>query len=463
MEEAKKSENTLIDFIRRAIAEHEQSPEYAEARNARRYYEGDNTTIAGHKHLIYDEMGNKYEDIWTPNHKLASGFFTMAVNQRQSFLLANGVSFNDDATKDRLGTAQKPFDTQISLAMTEALIGGVSWTFFNEDHCEIFEREGFKPFPDEDDGAIKAGLRVWRLADDKPRVVYLFEMDGYTIFKEDRETRELSIYKPFRRYRLRSVRSAVMEEIFDGEPYPAFPIIPLYANRRGTSLLHGKQATIDALDTGRSTQVNNVDSNLLYFLFEGFEGMGGFDIVKAISDLRKLHGLATPPADDNARITPHTVEAPFEGTRTTIEEIKEQLNFDFSVFNPQSVISSSDTATAIRAAYELLNVATNVFEVQQLQPYVLQILELAGIKDEKPTFKRDAITNVQEQMQTLLMLAPYVDEQYIREAGMTLLGDIDKIEEVSSRMEADALARLASDTNPSQDENLQEGENGQTE
>lgn len=433
------------DFIRRAIAAHIASTAYQEARASRSYYHGDNETIAQRQNLIYDEFGKAHVDTWTPNNKLKSLWYHNAVNQRVSYLLAaDGVTFAKPDTKRKLETPQFRLDAQVSLATMEAYIGGESYSFLNNDHLEVFDFEHYVKIPDERDGSMKMGIRYWRLAKDTPLTAYLFELDGYTVFREDAEKRLVTDGKKLP-YRQTVTRSAVSEEITPGEPYPGFPIVPLSCNRRGTPLLHGIRDTLDALDLSHSTSVNHVDSDFVYWLFEGYGGMDKFDIAKALADLRILHGLATQNYGEQsgARITPHTVQAPFEGLHTTIEEIKRQLNADFSVFDPQLISASGNaTATEIRAAYEPLNVETNMFENLHLIPYMSRILELAKI-DDTFTFKRDAITNRMEEMQTLIMLAPYVDAEYIREAGMTILGDADRVEEVARRMDAEAAARLA--------------------
>lgn len=431
------------DFIRRAIAAHQASAAYREAQTSRRYYYGENETISERQNLIYDEYGKAYKDIWTPNNKLKSHWYHNAIDQRVSYLLAaDGVTFSKPDTKKRLETPKRRFDTQIFIAASEAFIGGTSYSFFNADHIDVFDFESYVEILDETDGSMKMGIRYWRLADDTPQTVFVFRLESYDIFRED-ENKTLLPVELECPYRKNVVRSAVSEEITPGAPYSGFPIVPLSCNRRRTPLLAGNRDTIDALDIARSTSVNHVESDTLYWLFEGLQGMDKFDIVKAIADLRRIHGLATPPAGSDARITPHTVQAPFEGLHTTIEEVRRQLNSDFAVFDPQLIAASGNaTATQIRAAYDPLNVTTNVFELEHLIPYVSQILELAEIDDDF-SFKRDAITNRQEEMQTLIMLAPYLDAEYVRKAGMTILGDADRFEEVTRRMDADAAARLA--------------------
>lgn len=451
------------DFIRRAIAAHVSSTAYQEAQTSRSYYHGDNETIAKRQNLLYDEFGKAHVDTWTPNNKLKSLWYHNAVDQRVSYLLAaGGVTFAKPDTKKRLETPQYRLDAQVSLAAMEAYIGGESYSFMNNDHLEVFDFEHYVKIPDERDGSMSMGIRHWRLAENMPLTAYLFELDGYTVFREDGEKRLViepdERGKAKRPYRQTVTRSAVSEEITPGAPYPGFPIVPLSCNRRGTPLLHGIRDTLDALDIARSTSVNHVDSDFVYWLFEGYGGMDKFDIAKALADLRILHGLATQNYGESAgtRITPHTVQAPFEGLHTTIEEIKRQLNADFSVFDPQLISASgSATATEIRAAYEPLNVETNMFENLHLIPYMSRILELAEI-DDTFSFKRDPVTNRQEDMQTLIMLAPYLDTEYVREAGMTILGDADRVEEVARRMDADAAARLAN-ANATEDDDGTEG------
>lgn len=428
------------EFIRYAIRAHEDSEAYKEAVTARRYYDGENVTVSERRNLIYDEKGNAYKDIWSPNHKLKSHFFEAAVNQRVSFLLASGIVFGNPETKDKLSIPGKSIDTQTFIAAQEAYIGGKSYSFFNHDHIEVFSRETYVEIPNARDGAMKAGIRYWRYADDTPLNAYLFEEDGYSVYEEN-DNKELILTTPKRAYRQRIVKSELTAEVVDGEPYPFLPIVPLAINRRGTSLLHGNRETIDALDIMRSVGVNRAVTNTVIWLFEGLQGMSDVDIATCIANAIRCHGIATPPIETGARVHPEVIQQPFEGTSVMIEEVKKQLNEDFCIMNPQQIVAGSDTATAIRAAYEPLNVATNVFELVHLDSYLAQILTLAGIKDTF-SFKRDAQTNRQEEMQTLNMLAPYVDDQYIRESGMTILGDVDKIEEVSRRVDSAAAAQI---------------------
>ena len=87
------NEQNRIAFIRSAIDEHRQSVAYHTAVDAEEYYNGLNPTINRYEKIIYDMQGRSHTDMWTANHKLASRFFGLAVDQEVSYLLGNGVTF----------------------------------------------------------------------------------------------------------------------------------------------------------------------------------------------------------------------------------------------------------------------------------------------------------------------------------------------------------------------------------
>ena len=67
---------------------------------------------------MYDLQGKAHADMYTANHKIASKFFGLVVDQECSYLLGNGVTFEQENTKDRLGDN---FDQDMMEAGTNAL------------------------------------------------------------------------------------------------------------------------------------------------------------------------------------------------------------------------------------------------------------------------------------------------------------------------------------------------------
>lgn len=433
-------EKHRMDFIRKAVNEHKSSELYKTAIAAQMYYDGENPTISKYEKIIYDLQGRAHVDMYTANHKIKSSFFTRNVDQQTGYLLGNGVTFNHTDTAGRLGTQDIPFDQQVSYAAEYALIGGVSFGFWNLDHLNVFKITEFVPLYDEENGALAAGIRFWQLADDKPFRATLYEIEGYTDYIQ-RQGEDMEQLGPGRRYYQEFVsRSEIdVEKIYGGENYPYFPIVPLQNNDACRSAICGKQNTLDAFDLVNSNMVNNVDEgNLIYWVLSNYGGMGDIDDAKFLDRLRTLHVVHTD--DEETSVTPHTIEAPIEGTISSSETLKSQLYDDFQMFNAAAVSAGNQTATAIWATYEPLDLKTNKFE-RQVTKFINGILKLAGI-DDKPSYTRDKIINKMEETQVVLMGAEYVTPEYITKKLLTIWGDADMVEDIFKQQTAEDLNRF---------------------
>lgn len=426
-----------IDFVLKAISEHQQSKAYRAAKEAEQYYNGLNPTIRNYEKLLYDLSGKAHVDMWTANHKIASAFFTFVIDQEVSYLLGNGVRFTKDQTKDRLG---KDFDEEVMDALEYARWGGVSYGFWNLDHLEVYKPTEFKPLYSEEDGYLKAGVRWWQLDETKPLRATLFEPDGFTQYIKPKGE-DMQIYKPKRAYKVRTVSTEAEGEInTDGENYASFPVVPLYANKDHASALTGKRNTIDALDLATSNMVNGVDEgNLIYWVLTNAGGMDDLDDVKFLERVKTIH-VAHADGDAGATAVPHTIEAPFEGTKVTIEMLQERLFDDFQAFDAKSMAAGDLSATAIRAGYVRLDMKTDKIE-RQVTRFINGILELAGIDDD-PTYERNRIVNATEETTRILQQAEYFDAEYIMKKLLSLNGDIDSYDEIAKRMDAEAADRL---------------------
>lgn len=434
------NEAERMSFIIAAIEAHRSSDLYKTAVDAQLYYDGENPTISRYEKIIYDLQGRAHKDMYTANHKIKSAFLKIAVLQENNYLLGNGVTFRSDDTKKKLGTRRAPFDLQVSRAGEYALIGGASYGLWNLDHIDVFRVTEFVPLEDEENGALMAGIRFWHLDNDKPLRATLYEPDGYTEYIR-RSGEEMLILREKRPYILKTVSTEIEgTKIYNGENYPGFPVVPLKNNEKCRSELCGRRNTIDALDLARSNMVNNVDEgNLIYWVLTNCGGMDDLEDLKFIERLKTLH-VSHADGDAGAAATPHTIEAPFTGTQATIEMLKKALFEDFMAFDSAAVYAGNQTATAIKASYVPLDLKTDEFE-RQVTTFIGGILALAGIDDE-PTYTRNQIVNKQEEMQTLALMAPYVDDEYITTKALTIMGDADMVEEVLKRRAAEDLGRF---------------------
>lgn len=430
------NEQARIEFIRSTINEHRESAAYKIANEARLYFNRENPTINRYQKILYDMQGRAHVDMWAANHKLSSSFFRMAVTQKVSYLLSNGTTFSNNDTDKKL---PDDFDQKLTRAARYAKIGGVSFGFWDAGEIHIFSLLEFVPLLDEEDGALKAGIRFWQVTPDKPLRATLYELDGFTEYFQPKN-KDMGVLQKKRSYKLIERKADVGEtEIYDGGNYPTFPIIPLKNDDESLSELIGRKNTIDALDLVSSNMVNNVDEgNLIYWVLSNCGGMDDLDDAKFIERLKTTH-VAHANGDDGAKAEAHTIEAPYEGTKATIEMLEEKLYSDFMCLNTKAISAGSQTATAIKARYADLDLDTDCFE-EQVISFVSGILSIAGI-DDKPTFTRNRDINALENAQTLTMLAPYFDDEYIAKKALDIEGDGDQYEDMAKRKAAEEIDR----------------------
>lgn len=413
-----------MEFVLAAIRAHKESKAYKTAEDAALYFKQQNPTIMRYQKYVYNRFGQAVPDIWSANNKIASNWYFYFVVQGVQYLLGNGVNFDNDETKEKLGV---DFDRRVQEAAEKAKNSSVSFGFWNLDHLEVFDLLEFVPLFDEENGGLAAGIRFWQIDDQKPLRATLYELDGYTDFVKRKDS-DMEFLHQKRAYK-QIVRSSEVdgETIIDGENYPSFPIVPLWNINRQSELV-GKQGTLDAYDLMASKLINNVsEGNFLYWVLKNCGGMDATDDAKFVEQLMITH-VAHADGDDGAEIESKQVEVPFQASESALAMLKEQLYHDFMGLKVDEIASGSVTATQIKAAYEPINQKTDKFE-QLVSEFVEGILQLAGI-DDKPTYTRSQMSNQTEIVDIVMTAAEYLSSDYITEKILTLLGDADKLEQV---------------------------------
>ena len=445
-------EQAKMNFVKATISEHKASALYGVAVVADEYDRQRNTTIINFQKAIYNLQGKPVDDIWSSNYKLASNFFSRFVTQQNQFLLGNGVTWNEDSTEEKLG---EDFDTRLQEAGRKALIGGVSFGFWNYDHLVVFSVLEFAPLYDEENGALMAGVRFWQISSDKPLRATLYEPDGYTDYLW--ENGEGKVLKEKRAY-IQLVRTSEADgtEIYDGENYPSFPIVPLWGNPHHQSEILGIRAEIDAYDLIKSGFANDLDNAQIYWVLHNTGGMDDAELAKFVE---RLHIVKAAAVDDvsGTAVDAHTVEIPHESREKLLDRLSKDLYRDYMALDTDSIASGAATATQIRAAYEPLNSKADQFEFCVID-FLKGILFVAGI-DDSPTFTRSMMVNVQEEVQTLVQAATHLDEEYITRKILTLFGDADLIDDVLGKIDEENITRLDSLRNGANETPPEEGEN----
>lgn len=447
------NDKARMEFVSAVITDHESSELYRTARDAEMYYRHLNPTIMKYQKLVYDAMGRAVPDIWSANNKIPSRYYYYFVTQETEYLLGNGVSFGESTTKDKLG---KDFDEVMSQLAVRAMNGGVAFGFWNNDRLEVFPVAGygsepsFAPIYDEENGALMAGVRYWRLDETKPLRATLYEPDGYTgyIKRKGEDMIILEDKKPYVTVVARSEASG--EEILNGWNWPTLPIIPLFNINRQSEIIGGREI-IDAYDLMASTLINNVDDgNLLYWIIKNAGGMDDIDDVNFVRRLKEIH-VGHVDGTAGTDITSHSVEAPFEANENALERLRSQMFDDFMALDVKEIANGAATATQIRAAYEPLNSKTDMFE-HCVTAFIRQLLELLGIDDD-PTYTRSTIVNQAEEIQNLTMAAEYLSSEYVTKKILEFMGDTDITDEVLKQKESEEAKRYKPGNNENENDN----------
>lgn len=415
-------ETDIPKFIAFAINDHIKSDEYKIAQIANKYDRQQNVTIYEYVKTIFTLLGGVVEDYTSSNNKIASNFFHKLNTQRCNYSLGNGVSFSDhnvetisddgvkvmtDQTKEMLG---QKFDTDLKTVAYNALIHRVCFGYWNLDRLYSFPLTEFVPFWDEDTSALRAGIRFWKLANDKPMIAVLYEEDGYTKYKSNSNGLIFEEVEPKRAYKT-IVKSTEVdgEQVIGEQNYSSLPIVPLWGNKIHQSTLIGMRPAIDAFDLIKSGFANDIiDCAQIYWIISNAGGMSDSELER-FRDRLKLNHIAVADTDNSA-VTPYFQDVPYQSRKESLQEIRSGIYEDFGALDVHTIAAGA-TNDHIDAAYQSMDDEADDFEFQIIE-FVQQILSLMGIED-VPVFKRNKISNQKEQTEMVLSAADILDEETI--------------------------------------------------
>ena len=443
------SQKELFTFISAAVADHKGSAEYKMAAAAEAYYRKRNLTMEKYRKVLYNTLGQAVPDLFSPNYKLTHGFFRRFVIQQTQYVLSNGIAFKKEETEGKLG---RDFDNRITQLAKKAMVGGVSFGFWNHDHLEVFgfadtaKDPGFAPLPDESTGSLRAGIRYWTVSDNVGRWT-LYEEDGYTEFikKKDEDMEILREKRPYKQI-VKSTAAGGDEEVI-GENYHSFPIIPMYANDVRESELVGVRASIDCYDFIKSGMANNVDeASAFYWTLKNTGGMA--DDEELMKFVERMRVLKAQVLEDGVEATAHTLDVPVEANEKLLDRLRTDMYEDFMLLDTEKAVKGDITATGIRLAYQPQDDKCGDFEYQ-IRDFIDSLFTLIGIEDE-PTFKWNRIANQTEEVQMIMTELPVIGE----DAALDLLPNItpEMAEQIRKTMAAEESDRFNEpDDNPDDD------------
>lgn len=446
----------VAEFISRAIGEHRSSELYRVAVDADLYDRRRNVTINNYVRLIRDRTRNPIVDITAANNRIASNFFHRLNTQRCAYSLGNGVSFTHkeqavnengllvqiDVVKLLLG---QQFDTDLYNWAYKALIHGVAFGFWNVSRLYVFPVTEFVPLWDENTGALRAGVRFWRLADNKPITVELYTEAGVTVYKSRPGTTGMDLVEaealtPYvTRYTQTPAGGAT---VVGYDNYGALPIIPMWGSRLKQSTLVGMREQIDSYDLIQSGFANDLnDCAQIYWIIQNCGGMTDADLQEFLDDIHFNHiakvDTTSFSGDTRSALTPYTQDIPVTGRQAFLQHTRAAIYEGFGGLDVHAVAAGA-TNDHIDAAYQPMDEEADDFEYQIIEA-VQQLLRLMDIED-TPQFKRNRISNLKEQIEAVVLEATYLDIETILDLLPNVTVDMKNA--ILQRMDAENAHRL---------------------
>lgn len=411
-------------------------------------YRGYDRELEQIRKVVFDREGNAYSsDI--SNHKINSNLFFLFCTQLVAYQLGNGISFDNPEVKEQLGGSM--FDYWVQQVVKYGYCDGESYAYVDENGitplCYACKIEGNEPYlvplKDEDDGLIKAAIRYWRLAPDKPLMVRLFELDGSTVYKEVRDAdgnkSSLQLYEAKKPYKSESVSSEAEGVTSTIDKVPAsFPIVPFrYIN--GQSELAGKRSTLFAYDVVNSGLVNGVDMNKVYWIIKNADGMDRRDDLNFVADIIHNQTIHEP---EGVEIRKEEIHSDYQAFMNVIATLRDKLFTDFMAVDVERKLAGNVTTVEIKAAYQNLNLKCDMIE-KSISEFIRGVLRVKGIDENEPFhFKRPNDINTTEYVSMLMQVSPLLGEETSLKLMCETLGLIDEYEAIKEQREAEAMAQF---------------------
>ena len=442
------SEADRLKLLEIIVNGYRSSEDFTAARTAEDYFRATRTAVASKVMLrtrkieTRDESGRRRVRAGTEDvigNRIRSNFLFRFVTQQNQFLLANGVTLEDEAAKKRLGMG---FDKAVEKTGEKALLHGVCWGYWNLDHLEVLpaytdDLSGFVALLDERTGEPGVGIQFWQMDLKRPLYIRLFEVDGLTEFR--RTDDGLQLIAPKRAYKQRFLRDAAGVQLVGGENYAALPVVPFCASEMCCSeLTPAIKSKIDLYDNILSDFGDNLDrANDVYWVLNNFGGTSD-EIVEMLEEINRIKAVANLSDGTGSAATaePHTIEVPYNARQTALDLLERALYQDYMALDMDELTGGSLTNVAIQAAMTNLNLKADRYEWQAFS-FVQRVLALAGIHTEEITFKRQTIANKSEIVQDIGLMRDYIDEETALKLNPYIMQE--EIPEILNRVAAERL------------------------
>lgn len=444
-------EDEKLEKLLDIINGYKSSVDFKQGIVANQYFRAENPTVAG-KYLLRptvvesrDESGrvkkkNRQQQI--EGNRVFSSFFSRFVIQQNQFLLANGVTLDNEESKRRLGLG---FDKALERLGEKALVHGVAWGFWNLDHLEVIEAvkdkgSGAVALVDERTSEPMMLVQFWQINRKRPLYVRLYALDGIAEYRTNDAGKLEEIAKTRRAYIVHTQEDSLGIVTETGENYGSLPVIPLWASEeRRSELTNAIKSKIDLYDRILSDFGDNLDRACdVYWVLNNFGGTMS-DIAETLAAIESIKAVANISDGTGSASTaePHTIEVPYAARQAALDILQKQLYSDFMALSMDELTGGSLTNVAIETAMLNLNLKADRYEWQCFS-FVQKVLRLLGIETEEIKFKRQTLVNRSEMVADISVMRDYIDQETALKINPYI--DQEEIPEIMERLAAESMS-----------------------
>lgn len=436
LENAKKSLETLGDFLISAITQYKGTELYRNTIKAKAYFNGE-TDIRFRKKEYINENGVKVVDIYKANNTISTDIFKKIILQESSTLFAKGVNINPEI-KDNFS---KMFDIKLQRLGIESSLGGTAYGYVtptkNGLTLEYFSADEFVPIVDVFTGDLVAGIRFIQLDSNLPMKIELYEIDGLTTFVTD-GSQNIKILDEKRNYYTITESDALSKTVYERN-YSILPVIPLYNGLSKKSRLNRALKTkIDLLEIILSDFGNNLeDMQDVYWTIKNYDGQGLSEFIREMKQHKAIK------VGDDGDVKSHTTDVPYQAREAAIKILKKQIFSDSMALDTEDM-SGTLTTVEINARRENLNLKIDDFEneAHNFMNSVMQIYqEIYGeVEKYNLTFIRSGLINETEIIDNIIKIRSDIDHRTALELNPMI--DNDNIDVILERMKEEDMIVL---------------------
>lgn len=362
------------DEIFKIVTEWISSSLYQNMLDGQRYYKCENDII--NRKFYYYNMGNKVEDTYRSNVKVANDFLKIIIDQKVSYCLAKDVIIDN--------VADLPFDVndEIDYVAEESAQKSVGWCFVWIDREGLFkqklvESETIIPLYD---GTIEENLtgliRTYKVGDDEYAEYwdndfkYIYLKNGSQYIEQSTET-----------------------HLDNGISWGKIPFVRLLNNRYGMTDLDNIKSLIDAYDYTISDFANNfIDfQEVIYKLVNYAESLKDEQSLSELIDYLKKYKIIN--VSDGGDFEVIANEIPFQARKEFLEILRKNI-YMFSHSVDTEKLSGGDlTNVTIKAYFTNLDQKCNKF-IKECKRYIMDMLYFSNKFKEFKQLPPDDLTKV---------------------------------------------------------------------